>query len=131
MHHIFLGRIGEVCAELHLRSKGYFIWRRRWKCHAGEIDLIALLPRTLIIAEVKTRRAHIEPHFSPLAAIDTEKQTRLSLLAREFLNEETLAIQRMRIEALRFDAVSVIWKSWSLPKIQHIENAFFPVSAEN
>src|SRR5271166_210983 len=51
-----LGRLGEDLAEAHLRGLGFATLARNERCRAGEIDLIAFDGRTLVFAEVKTRR---------------------------------------------------------------------------
>ncbi len=44
-------------AEKLLDSRGYDIIDRRWGCDAGEIDLVAKNPETLVFADVSARTA--------------------------------------------------------------------------
>ena len=57
------GRRGEVWAALLLMAKGYRILGFRLRTPQGEIDILALRGRTLVVVEVK-RRA------DPMAALD-------------------------------------------------------------
>ena len=49
------GRRAERAAEWLLRLKGYRIEARRYRCPAGEIDLVARRWRTVVFVEVKAR----------------------------------------------------------------------------
>ena len=62
------GRRAERLAALWLMAKGYRILRWRFRCEAGEIDLIAQRGNTIAMVEVKARTTHeaarlsITPH---------------------------------------------------------------------
>ena len=49
------GRRAEFLAVWYLRFKGYKILTQRFKCHRGEIDIIARKSGVLAIVEVKQR----------------------------------------------------------------------------
>lgn len=49
------GRAAEARAAWLLRLKGYRITHRRFRCPAGEVDLIASRGRTTVFVEVKAR----------------------------------------------------------------------------
>ncbi len=49
------GLRGEVFARWFLRAKGYRVLARRFRCPAGEIDLIVRRGRTIAFVEVKAR----------------------------------------------------------------------------
>ena len=51
-----LGAWGEERAAKYLRSKGYTILERNFRCRAGEIDIIALRGGVIAFVEVKLRR---------------------------------------------------------------------------
>jgi putative endonuclease len=58
------GRRAEALAAWLLRLKGYAIVARRFRCGAGEVDLVALRGRTLAFVEVKVLagpQARLEP----------------------------------------------------------------------
>jgi len=49
------GRRAESVAGLWLMAKGYRIVEKRFRCHAGEIDIIAVRGRRISFIEVKER----------------------------------------------------------------------------
>ncbi|WP_319518799.1 YraN family protein [uncultured Martelella sp.] len=51
------GRRAERLAAFYLRLKGYRILTTRFKCHAGEIDIVARKGDLAIFVEVKARRS--------------------------------------------------------------------------
>ena len=50
-----IGRRGEELAAAFLRTKGFEIIARNWRCRFGEIDLIATRKQEMRFVEVKTR----------------------------------------------------------------------------
>ena len=52
-----LGTLGEDLAVAHFRRLGFVVVARNVRTRHGEIDLIAFDNRTLVFAEIKTRRA--------------------------------------------------------------------------
>lgn len=59
------GRRAETAAAWRLRLTGWRVLARRWRCAAGEIDLIARRGRVLAFVEVKARageHADVTPH---------------------------------------------------------------------
>lgn len=98
------GRAGEFLAEILLRLKGYRILARRFRNRGGEIDLVALAPRsgknpTLVAIEVK-RRANMDVAAVALAA---RQRKRIVQAARGFL----AARPQFSMAALRFDLVLI------------------------
>lgn len=78
-----LGRRGEEIAEKYLRSNGYDVVEKNWRCRGGEIDLIVKKGTSLYFVEVKTR---LNLNFgSPLLAIHAGKQRKLRRLAEIYL----------------------------------------------
>nr|WP_272213895.1 YraN family protein [Marinicella sp. W31]MDC2879843.1 YraN family protein [Marinicella sp. W31] len=51
------GRRAESLAVLYLRLQGYRILATRFKCHAGEIDIIARKSALAVFVEVKARKS--------------------------------------------------------------------------
>lgn len=98
-----LGRAGEDRAARHLRSLGYSIVDRNWRCRVGEIDIVAVSPRELLVVEVKTRRGEDFGH--PFEAIDAHKRARLWRLAMAWIAEHRGIAQGRR---LSFAAVGVV-----------------------
>jgi putative endonuclease len=114
--HLLLGRAGEDAAVRHLRSRGFAIVERNWRCDAGEIDVVAARGRLLVFCEVKARSSNA--CGVPAEAVDPRKQARLRRLAGRWLAE-----RRPRARALRFDVISVLARGGRI-EIEHIEDAF-------
>jgi putative endonuclease len=75
-----LGRYGEDLAARLLTRSGMRLLARNWRCgRAGEIDIVARDGDTVVVCEVKTRRAGAYEH--PMAAITPVKARRLRRLA--------------------------------------------------
>lgn len=117
-----MGARGERYAARYLRRRGYTIVAGGARGRYGEIDLIAVYrKRVVVFVEVKTRRSR---HAGgPEQAVDPVKQGRLTRTALEFLKAHEL----LEFPA-RFDVVSIVWpKDARWPEsIEHFENAFEP-----
>lgn len=75
------GRRAEAVAAWRLRLTGWRIVARRWRCSAGEIDLIARRGRKLAFIEVKARR-----HSDHAAdAVTANQRRRIARAAEAFL----------------------------------------------
>jgi putative endonuclease len=75
-----LGRYGEDLAARLLVGSGMRLLARNWRCgRAGEIDIVARDGDTVVVCEVKTRRAGCYEH--PMAAVTPAKARRLRRLA--------------------------------------------------
>src|ERR1700724_535723 len=106
-----LGGLGEDLADAHFRRLGFAILGRNVRTRAGEIDLIAFDGRTLVFAEVKTRRrrsgaGRTDPGLEPLSGLRHRQRARLRRLAVAWLSDEERTRQSAR--TIRFDAVGVI-----------------------
>lgn len=111
------GMKGEVLALQYLESKGYVIKEINWRRGHYEVDIIARLGNTLIIAEVKTRSS---THFGfPETSVDEKKQIHLARAAEEYMEIHNLEMD------VRFDIISVVLTE-SEAQIEHFEDAFFP-----
>ena len=116
-----LGDRGERKAARFLRRKGYKILARQYSGRLGEIDLIALVEKTVVFVEVKTRRS--DTAGLPFEAVTPAKQKKLTNLALVYLKRHGLLEYRAR-----FDVVTVIWpEKAKQPEIEHYQNAFEPV----
>jgi putative endonuclease len=125
-----LGRRGELLAAEHLRRLGFSPLGRNERTRYGEIDLIAFDGRTLIFAEVKTRRVDVRrrgegprPDQQPLVWLRPRQRIRLRKLATAWLADE----QHIRPSAhtIRFDAIGVTLDSkYRLLALDHIEGAW-------
>ena len=70
-----LGRLGEQLAADFLEQSELRILDRNWRCPDGEIDIVALERRALVICEVKTRSS--TRYGTPLEAVSARKRVRL------------------------------------------------------
>ena len=93
------GRLAEEQAKQLLESKGYKIIVQRYKCKAGEIDIIATFEGTLIAVEVKYRRTY----DAAAESISRRQRKRIVEALGCFLAEH----QSLRLEypSLRIDVV--------------------------
>ena len=111
-----LGKYGEDLACRELERRGYAILERRYRCRAGEIDVIARHGETLVFVEVKARE---DAEFGDGAdAITRWKQRHLVLAATDYLVRHGGLEQRCRFDvvAIRLDG--------GRPAIDVYENAF-------
>jgi putative endonuclease len=97
-----LGRLGERLALEHYTRLGFRLLERNYRVRGGELDLIVYDGRTIVFAEVKTRRAG---GWDPLEAITNVKQRRLRVLAATWLSAQ---VTLPRASEFRFDAVGVV-----------------------
>ena len=111
-----LGQEGERLAEQYLKSKGYKLVARNYRCLSGEVDLIVLDRRVIVFVEVKTRTD--ERFGSPFEAVERRKQQKMIRAAQFFLHEK-----RLHQRDARFDVVGISWPA-GMPVVEHIENAF-------
>lgn len=117
-----LGVRGEKYAAWYLRRHGYTIVAGGARGRFGEVDLIAVWRKQIVVfVEVKTRRNR---HAGgPEQAVDLAKQKRLVRTSLEFLKAHGLLEY-----PVRFDVVSIVWpKQARRPdSVEHFENAFEP-----
>lgn len=107
-----LGLSAESRAAALLIAKGYRIAARRWRCPAGEIDIVARRGQLLIFVEVKARASLDDAAWS----ITERTQRRIAAAASAWLAEHPDDAGN----DMRFDAILVAPRS--LPR--HIEGAF-------
>ncbi|MCW3062894.1 MAG: YraN family protein [Solirubrobacterales bacterium] len=118
-HRGALGRRGEDLAVAHLERLGYAVIARNHRTRYGEIDVIASDGRTLVFAEVKTRRGASR---SPLESVREGKQGQVRRMASAWLAEDH---DRPRTRELRFDAIGVALDTRGrLVALEHVEGAF-------
>jgi putative endonuclease len=125
------GIAGELAAREFVVKRGWILVDHNVRWREGELDLIAIDGRTLVIGEVKTlvaRGRHPKTAFSPFESIDRRKQNQIRMLARRWLSDELrrARIERdVRFDSLRFDAFAVtLAESGDVLEIEHLEDAF-------
>jgi putative endonuclease len=114
-----LGRLGEDLAAAHLQRRGFALLARNHRTRFGELDLIGYDGRTLVFAEVKTRRAG---SGDPWDALGETKRRQVRRMARAWLSEQP---DRPWSRSLRFDAIGVVIDAHGrLVRLDHLEGAF-------
>lgn len=114
-----LGRLGEDLAAAHLQRRGFAIVARNHRTRFGELDLIAYDGRTIVFAEVKTRRAG---SGTPWDALGEPKRRQVRHMARAWLAE---TLDRPHAADLRFDGIGVVIDGRGrLVRLDHLEGAF-------
>lgn len=106
------GRRAELKVVWYLRFKGYKIITQRFKCHRGEIDILARKSGLLVIVEVKQR-----PNLQAAEESLTPTLMRRVSQAADVYISRTQGAQSL---AIRYDAVFVIGR-W---KIHHLKDAW-------
>lgn len=113
------GKRGEDIAAAYLQKCGYRIVERNFRTRNGEIDIIALdtteKPPVLTFVEVKTRSS--DAFGTPLEAISPWKLRFLIRTATYYSH-----IHKNMPEALRIDAVSVLFRAGDEPLIELVKH---------
>ena len=92
-----LGKQGEEMAAAWLSARGWAILARRWRCPAGELDLIARDPYGVIVGiEVKLRRGR--GTGGAVESIDRRRLRRLRAALGQFLGTWHDAAGSVRID---------------------------------
>jgi putative endonuclease len=113
------GRQGEEYAAQHFERLGFQVLARNHRTRHGELDLVVYDGRTLVFAEVKTRRSH---QRDPWESLHWTKQSRVRRMAIAYLGESP---ERPFCTNLRFDGVAVLVDSrGNLVRLDHLEAAF-------
>ncbi|MGH7963104.1 MAG: YraN family protein [Candidatus Binatia bacterium] len=111
-----LGQQGEREAERFLRTQGYAIVSKNYRCHFGEIDLVALDRQTIVFVEVRTHTG--DGLGDPLASVNLRKQRQIAKAALDYL-----ARHRLHDRAARFDVIGIQWQGENA-RLTHIKEAF-------
>ena len=80
------GQEQEAKAACFLKTQGYQILERNYRCKKGEIDLIAWEGQYLVFVEVKYRSTN--ESGLPEEAVDLRKQRQISRVAAWYLTEK-------------------------------------------
>lgn len=117
-NNILLGVKGENLASEYLINKGYSILFRNWRFKHKEVDLICKKGKYLIFVEVKTRST--DYFQKPYQNVEAKKQELLAEAANAFIENYS------DFKEVRFDVVSIVFKSDLSYNIEHIIEAFIP-----
>lgn len=98
-----LGQVGEDLAAAWYRGRGYEIVARNRRCPHGELDVVCVRRRVLVICEVKTRSS--TRLGTPAEAVTPSRQRRLRRAAACLLASGELSVKP---SAVRFDVAEVL-----------------------
>jgi putative endonuclease len=117
-----VGAYGERLAAEYLRRKGYFLLERSYRLKSGEIDLVAVWRKKVVVfVEVKTWSKQLENTGGPSDAVDPDKQAKISHLAMMYMKRHRL----METTPGRADVIEVVLAGpTGGPAFRHFENAF-------
>lgn len=120
--HNEVGKWGEELASAYLQSKGYAIIERNWRSGRRDIDIIAITPdgQTTVFVEVKTRTSSF---IRPEMAVNTQKVRNIILAAHSYAKYHRMC------RNMRFDIISIIGENEAVATIEHLDNAFLPITA--
>jgi putative endonuclease len=106
-----IGSRAEAVARRHLEDLGLQLVCENYRCRLGELDLVMLEDRTLVIVEVRLR-SHAR-YGGALASIDPFKQQRIVQAARHLLmTQPRLASLRVRFDVVTLDAAPGARPEW-------------------
>jgi putative endonuclease len=111
-----LGALGEKMAKDHLKKKGYKLVETNYRCHSGEIDIVARQKDYLVFVEVRTRSTL--QYGSPEESLSPAKQKHMIKSAYHYLQNHQKLPENWRIDlvAVELDA------SDKINRIEIIEN---------
>ncbi len=118
-----LGARAESLCAAELERLGWRILNRNWRIRIGEIDIVAIDGRSLVVVEVKAHRAgNTSGPARPVLAVNRDKQRRLRRLAEAWLQSRAGGLS---FEEVRFDVVGItIGTTGAVVAREHLENAF-------
>jgi putative endonuclease len=91
----------ERLAERHLDARGLRLVCRNYRCRWGELDLVMLDGRQLVVVEVRARQA--SSRVAPEATVGPAKQARLVAAVRHLLGGRPALADH----PVRFDVVGI------------------------
>jgi putative endonuclease len=115
-----VGAYGERLAARYLEESGMRVLDRNWRCDQGEIDIVAIDDRCLVIVEVKTRRSLA--FGAPVEAVSPVKAARLRRLASCWLTDNRTLLDSLAdsVAEIRIDVIGVLRPSRGPAQIEHL-----------
>jgi putative endonuclease len=104
-----IGRWGESVALQTIARSGLIPLHRNWRASRGELDIIAIDHRTLVIIEVKTRHTSLKRHYAAIQAVHTKKRKMLAKTGYSFARNNGPLCRRLAIRNRRIDAIEVYY----------------------
>lgn len=91
------GKIGELAAAEYLQKNGYRILANNYKAIGGEVDIIALHNREVVLIEVKSGQ---DREHDLEETIDVHKRQKIAKTAQEFLSRNEMLHLPIRFEVI-------------------------------
>ncbi|VTS07324.1 YraN family protein [Tuwongella immobilis] len=114
----WFGRRSERAAAAYLRGLGWAIVAWNEENAGGELDLVAVDDRTIVIVEVRSTEGDDTERTA--ASVDLSKQQRLTRAALAWLQAK-----RLLDAPIRFDVLILSWPTGQAnPRITHHRHAF-------
>ncbi len=108
----------QVVAEYLEQTLGWRILQRNWRCHAGELDIIAMDGVCTVIVEVRSRRSRFPG--TPVEAVDYRKVVQLRRVAGYWLAQFPTETD---LPDLRIDVIVLRWEHEQVAEMLHIRGA--------
>jgi putative endonuclease len=113
-----LGLHGEDAAARWLVARGWTLLDRRWRCDAGELDLVLLDPDGVLVAvEVKLRRGGRSG--TAAEAIDARRLARLRAALARFASERRVVAAGLRVDLVSVEPAGE--RRWRLRRLPGID----------
>jgi putative endonuclease len=112
------GGAAEDLAALHVAAAGLRVIARNFRCRAGELDLVCVDRKTLVIIEVRQRSG--AAFGGPLASVDLLKRRRIARTTEYF----RMCSQRWADCPVRFDVIAVLGPPGGGHELTWIQDAF-------
>jgi putative endonuclease len=112
-----LGDLGEQLAKDHLKKKGYKVIETNFRCHSGEIDIVARQKDCLVFVEVRTKST-LE-YGMPEESLSPTKQKHMIKCAYYYLQHHKKLPENWRIDLVAVE----LDPSNKLKRIEILENA--------
>ena len=110
-----LGQLGEDLAVKYLKKHRYKIVTRNYSSRFGEIDIIALKKKQLILVEVKTRRSR--DFGTPEEAVDNHKIEKIAATGYLYQKEN-----KKTPEAIRIDVIAIeLTEDDKIKRLEHFK----------
>jgi putative endonuclease len=112
-----VGKLGEKEAQKFLKKRGYRIRETGFRCHHGEIDIIAQQKDCLVFVEVRTK-SNLD-FGTPEESVTQSKKTKLIASALTYINahQNLPSLWRIDVVAIELD------DKGQARRIELIENA--------
>jgi putative endonuclease len=112
-----LGALGERIAREHIEKLGYRVIETNFRCHEGEIDIIAREGEELVFVEVRTRRGL--DFGSPEESITVSKREKLIEVANAYLQSHEGSPSSWRIDVVAVE----LGPGGAISRVELIQNA--------